>query len=465
MLLLACLLLSTPCLLQTDDGPDFMAPHVEAKTSTAYWAKSEGDLRYMWQLPEDYSADSPRHMTVILHGTGGDYRWGYYNNFTAHHMKLNPLRSEDILISVDGTSPGPNNTRLFLGEKKDVDAFHDFLVEIREQFAVDKIFLYGHSQGSFFVVHFASQHPEMLGGVVAHASGTWGWTKLSRKMKDLPILFLHGTKDPVVPYRQSINGRDRFLDQGLDLVALLRMPGYNHWPNSTRVTEGIDWCEGMTSDDPQRVLDLANALAMHKGADSYQYEISPALALSRQVTRRLLEDGDHPLDKVPTKISKKASKLASAIEKQGDKVIAQLSKAYKKKITLADDLPLGLLVAAREDYRGVDSVEAWYKKIGHDKLRKKHYKKAKDFYSVWYGSKKESEMYAATVDLMESFFLIEGLPWNMKTKMEEWNASPASLRLNKKTLANYESVERWIDGWELGDKVYKKLWMKWEWKD
>lgn len=465
MFLFAALLLSLPMAPQTDSGPDFLDPSPEAKFSTAYWSKSAGDLRYMWQLPEDYSAETPRHMTVILHGTGGDYRWGYFNNFTEHHRKLNPLRTQDILISVDGTSPGNNETRLFLGKDKDVESFREFLVEMREQFAVDKIFLYGHSQGSFFVVHFASEHPEMLGGVVAHASGIWGMTKVGRKMRNLPILFLHGTKDPVVPYRQSVGGRDHLWDNGLDLVALLRMPGYNHWPNSMRVSEAIDWCEGMTSENPQRVLDLAQELARQKGPDSYQYEITPALALSRQVVRRLLDDGQSPLKQVSSKIAKQGAKLAKAIEKHGELMIKELGKSYKKKITLDGDHPLGLLVAVREDYRGVDSVEAWYKKIGYDKMLKKHGKTAEDLHSVWWNSEKESDIYAATVDSIASCFLVEGFQWNMQAKMEGWNASSAGLRLDKKTLERYESFEAWVDGWKLGDKEYKKLWMKWEWKD
>lgn len=465
MFLCAAVFFALPFALQADDGPDFLDPTPEAQTSTAYWSKSTGDLRYMWQLPEEYSAETPRHMTVILHGTGGDYRWGYFNNFTEHHRKLNPLRTEDILISVDGTSPGNNGTRLFLGEDKDVESFREFLVEMREKFSVDKIFLYGHSQGSFFVVHFAADHADMLGGVVAHASGVWGWTKIGRKMRNLPIVFLHGTKDPVVGYRQSVGGRDHLLDEGMELVALMRMPGYNHWPNSMRVSEAIDWCEGMTSQDPQRVLDLAQELARQKGPDSYQYEIAPALALSRQVVRRLLDDGHSPVKEVSPKVAKQGAKLAKAIEKHGSLMVKELGKFYKKKITLDGDKPLGLLVAVREDYRGVDSVEAWYKKIGYDKMLKKHKKIANELHSVWWNSKKESELYAATVDAIGSCFLVEELQWNMQTRMEEWNASSAGLRLDKKTLERYEDFETWVDGWELGDKEYKKLWMKWEWKN
>ncbi len=47
MLLFASLLLLTPFAPQAEDGPEFLAPSPAAKTSTAYWSKSAGDLRYM----------------------------------------------------------------------------------------------------------------------------------------------------------------------------------------------------------------------------------------------------------------------------------------------------------------------------------------------------------------------------------------------------------------------------------
>lgn len=147
MLLFAIAILALPFSPQADDGPEFLAPNPEAAVATPFWSKSKGELRYIWRLPEGYHKDQPRDMTIVLHGTGGDYRWGLWNNFNDRHMASNPLRASDILISVDGTSPGNNDTRLFLGGKEDVDGFHDFLVEMREQFAVDRIYLYGHSQG------------------------------------------------------------------------------------------------------------------------------------------------------------------------------------------------------------------------------------------------------------------------------------------------------------------------------
>src|SRR6185295_15699259 len=103
------------------------------------------DLRFVWWLPKDYAPKTPRNLTVILHGTGLDYRWGLWNN------KPGVFRPDDIVISVDGTRPD-NQARVFMGEKPDADAFAKFLGEMRTTFSVDRVFLYGHSQGGFFSV-------------------------------------------------------------------------------------------------------------------------------------------------------------------------------------------------------------------------------------------------------------------------------------------------------------------------
>ena len=73
------LLLLAPLVLAADDLEE-LAPTPEAEAFTAHAWKSAGELRYVWWLPEDYSAEEPRNLSVILHGTGLDYRWGFWNN-------------------------------------------------------------------------------------------------------------------------------------------------------------------------------------------------------------------------------------------------------------------------------------------------------------------------------------------------------------------------------------------------
>ena len=215
---------------------------------TWYQAESKSGLHYGWKVPKGYDGKSPRNLTVILHGTGLDWQWGPANNPVA------VFRPDDIVVSVDGTSPGQGTTRLFLGEKKDADSFAAFLGEMKAAFAIKSVFLYGHSQGGFFVVYFAGEHPELVTGVVAHASGAWNGSKMSDPVKRVATAFMHGTLDPVVPYGQSPGARDAYKKEGFRLLLLRRLQNYNHWPNAVRATECLDWCEGVTTDDPAAEL-------------------------------------------------------------------------------------------------------------------------------------------------------------------------------------------------------------------
>ena len=82
------------------DDPERREPTASAPEATVFAWTSKGGLRYTWVLPADYDGKSPRHLTVILHGTGLDYRWGHWNN------KGGVFRPSDVVVSVDGTSPG-----------------------------------------------------------------------------------------------------------------------------------------------------------------------------------------------------------------------------------------------------------------------------------------------------------------------------------------------------------------------
>src|SRR5258707_1400623 len=146
------------------DDPPQRAPSADAPPLTVFATTAKtGGLRYTWVLPKGYDGKTPRNLCVILHGTGLDYRWGHWNN------KPGIFRPDDIVVSVDGTSPA-ENSRLFLGEEKDAKLFKEFLAEMRTTFAVDRVFLYGHSQGGFFVPYYMGLFPETVAGGVAHAS-------------------------------------------------------------------------------------------------------------------------------------------------------------------------------------------------------------------------------------------------------------------------------------------------------
>lgn len=441
-MLLALLPLLLPAALQ-EGGPEAKDPG-PAAAHQAFQAKSAAGLRYVWWLPEDYDGKRPRNLSVILHGTGLDYRWGLWNN------PPGVFRPDDVVISVDGTSPGPNDSRLFLGEPKDADAFRDFLSEMRKLFAVERIFLYGHSQGGFFVTYYSGLHPDTVAGVVAHASGVWTWTETGKKAAQVPVALLHGSADPVVPYRQSPGSYVALQEDGFERLLLRRMPGYNHWPNAVRATECLDWCEGMVTPDPDRALALATELLRPKGADQYEYDIPPAFAAARMVLGRFLGEGPEPFAGVPSTVQERAAELLSALDRFTGDVIEELEKDVGKKLALGQEPPLAALLAFREDFRGVEPAERWLQKLGYEKLAKAQSKAAGSVLTAWYAENKaDGERFQEIVAALEDGWLYDGYPPELGERLAEWKKDAKSLGLDKKALKAYDTVVvPWLAGWE-----------------
>ncbi len=452
--MLLSLLLSTVLLLS--DDLEKREPSAEAPAHSAFAWESAGGLRYVWWLPEGYAADQPANLTVILHGTGLDYRWGFWNN------KPGSFRPEDVVVSVDGPSPGQGDSRLFLGEPADAEAFRDLLAEMRETFALRSVFLYGHSQGGFFVVYYAGEFPETVDGVVAHASGAWNWSKMGRKTKEVPIAFMHGSADPVVPYRQSPGSRDAYDEAGFELLHLRRMPRYNHWPNAVRANEALGWCEGMGTEDPERALDIAEELARPKKADEYQYTTPASFSGARDLLRRFEKGAARRFDEVSSKLETRAKRAIAAIEKEGAKHVSALKRSAGRKLTLKGNESLGHLLPLREDFRGVDSVEAWLKGIGFDKLSEKHSRAASDVLEAWYGDGSGADKLEAIVEALPEAFLFDGYPPDMDAKLGEWQEGADRLGVSKKARKGFESIEAWRSGWKDGRRAYEKIWKDWK---
>ncbi len=438
--------------------PESKAPFATAAAHAPFQWKSAAGLRYVWWLPPDYDGKTPRNLTVILHGTGLDYRWGWLNH------PAEAFRPQDVVVSVDGTSPGEGDTRLFLDGDADAESFHNFLGEMRASFAVDRVFLYGHSQGGFFVTWYAGLHPEDVAGVCAHASGAWRSASSAKKVQKVAVAFLHGTADPVVPYGQSAAAWAHYLEEGFPMVLLRRMPGYNHWPNAVRATECLDWCEGMTTQNPDRALALAKELLRPKGQDEYQYEIPPAFAAARMVLRRFSGEGHDPFGNQPPTVQGYADELVAAVDRQSAQVAEGLQRVLGKKLELKS-APIAALRAYREDFRGVESAERWLGKLGFDKAAFSHDEKAKAVYEAWYAEKMpDGERFAAICAALKECWLRDGFPPELAAKLDEWKGQERSLGIDKKALKNYaDYAAPWIQGWNAEAwNLYARLCANWK---
>ncbi len=432
-------------------------PDAKAPAHKDFVWTSRGGLEFAWRLPRDYDPGQPVHLTLICHGTGLDHRWGPANHPAASFRPL------DIVVSLDGPSPA-QKSRLFLGERADVDAVSEFLAEMRERFAVDSVFLYGHSQGGFFVTYFAGERPKDVAGVVAHASGMWAQTKTSKASHGVAYSFLHGTHDPVVPYRQSVGARDALVELGFPRVRLRRLERYNHWPNAVRSTEELDWCQGMTTTQAEDALACAERILAPKSADEYQWTTAVGFSGARDVLRRLVGQGPAPFEAVDAKLRARAEQLVQALEAHAAEHIAQVRRALAKNKSLAldDGEWLGHLASLREDFRGFDSVEAFAAELGYDKLLAKHAAATRKVFGAWYGDDPPAKKYEELVESLGACYLFEGLPAELDEQLAEWRKQEKAFGSSKKTSKAYETVERWRRGWSEGFKSYGQLWKKWK---
>ena len=436
-------------------------PSHNAKAHTVYQHKSKAGLRYAWCVPKGYDGKKAFNLTLICHGTGLDYRWGFANH------RAGVFRPNDIVVSVDGPSPGANNSRLFLGEKKDAAAVRAFLKELRELFRVDRVFMYGHSQGGFFVAYYAGEFPKDVDGVVAHASGAWGWSKTGKSVRRVAIAYQHGTLDPVVPYSQSVGTRDHYAKLGFPRLHLRRLARYNHWPNAVRSNESLAWCEGMTCKDPARALAAVGEILRPKRSDQYQWRTVVGFAAAWDVLRRFDAKGELGFAQAPSaKQLADAKSLRSKIDDAGKKHVAALKKASANKKASALKLDgkawLGHLVALREDFRGVPSVEAYMASIGYDKTLAKHAKAASKISKSWYKDKDPAKIARTVLKELPKAFLVEGLPASLAKKMNEWKKDAKKLGLKKRELRAFKVFANWEKGWKSGGEAYAKIWKKWK---
>lgn len=441
----------------------------EAKPLTEYqWTAEAGatdehdGLRFTWSLPEGFRATKSYDLVVICHGTGLDYRWGQAN------LRVGEFRPGSIVVSVDGTSEGEGGTRLFKDGARDVVDFRDFVLEMARSFPVEHVVLYGHSQGSFFAVHVASAFPGLIEGVVAQGSGVWASTNIAGRIRSVPIAFVHGTADPVVPYGQSVAGRDALVSEGHGMTFVRRLEGYNHWPNGVRVSECVDWCIGMVTSEPGRALGAAESMLAPKGKDGYGFEAPVAYGAALMVLRRVTQECENPCEEPTDEQKARAAELIGRIDAEGAKHVALLREDLKS----SGDLLLGLgaeggawvghLLPLREDFRGVPSVEAFVAEIGFDEAVSDQEDAGVRLVDMWNARREEKQKFEGIADSFLGCFMLDTLPAGMAEQMGAWKGRAAELGLSEESLEKYAAMEMWVEARRAGLARYAGIWREWK---
>ncbi|WP_439341173.1 alpha/beta hydrolase [Vacuolonema iberomarrocanum] len=240
-----------PELSMQPDAPDFNLPYEEVWIPIAgsqerlhgWWIPAPTPQENFAVLPEEPTniLTSPKVM-LYLYGVGrnmGDY------NYLARVSAFRQLGFSVLVFDYRGygLSEGdfPNESQVY----QDSQAAWNYLQDVR-QIPPEQIVIYGESLGGAIALDLANQHPE-AGGLIIQSSFTtmaeaiahrrllqlfpidWLLTERFDSLSNVrslqvPVLFLHGSDDSVVPPEMS----QRLYDAAPEPKQLFLIPGADH---------------------------------------------------------------------------------------------------------------------------------------------------------------------------------------------------------------------------------------------
>ncbi|NEQ98627.1 MAG: alpha/beta hydrolase [Cyanothece sp. SIO2G6] len=169
-----------------------------------------------WWIPADTNMPAPADPVVLyLHGNGSNL-----GDLPAMAQRFHQLGWTSFLIDYRGygrsQGPFPNEERVY----EDAEAAWIYLMQQR-QIAPQQVMVYGHSLGGAIGIELATRHPTMAGLIVEGSFTSMydvvtgvgqyrflpiDWILTQRfesleKVRSLPVplLFLHGTEDDIIP--------------------------------------------------------------------------------------------------------------------------------------------------------------------------------------------------------------------------------------------------------------------------
>ncbi len=251
------------------------------------WKSAQGRT-YWYRLPKTIDARNPPDLLLMLHGTGSSHGWSFWN-----YPILGDFRRRDIVVSPDGLTPGQGDTFNFTQGPKDGEQIAGLIADFKKRFPIGRVYLYGHSQGAFFVYWFAGEHPELVDGIVAHAGNVLDVKHSKLSKQKVAIAILHGRADAVVPVDCAIRSEKIYREQGYEKLKLEIVEGLTeqsgHWPLPVQVAKLLDWLD--------QVSTQSAAQAVRMVASELQREAPDLATIAEQVqkARKLLpkaEDAD-----------------------------------------------------------------------------------------------------------------------------------------------------------------------------
>jgi predicted esterase len=219
------------------------------------WTSTEGKP-YWYRVPEKIRKKEPPALILMLHGTGMPYGWAFWN----YSISKGKFRPNDIVVAPEGMTPGNGDTFNFVQNKNDGEHIAGIIRFFKSKYPIDRVYLYGHSQGAFFCYWFAGEHPELVDGIIAHAGNVLSVRHSKLAKEKVAIGILHGKADAVVTVNCAFRTNDIYRNEGYKKVKLYVVEGLTeqsgHWPLPIQVGEMFEWLDQVTVAKPSTALSV-----------------------------------------------------------------------------------------------------------------------------------------------------------------------------------------------------------------
>ena len=160
---------------------------------------------YMIHIPLDYRGDLPFPLIVYLSGGGG-------LAFDAALNTGNAIKHSGYLMLM------PHAGGDLWWEPRPMEMVHELLLEVLRTYNVDtnRVYLAGFSNGGTASLEFGARWPERFAAIAslmgAGSNSPSGVKLPMQNLLDVPVLFLHGDKDPRIPFPSSVDTFDELRD-------------------------------------------------------------------------------------------------------------------------------------------------------------------------------------------------------------------------------------------------------------
>lgn len=266
--------------------PEGYEQNVEPVAGKIVRGVAESGMLYNLRMPNGWKAGDSVDAIVLLHGSN----WTTSGMVGVTAKKWPTIAKQFAIIGIQGQnwlkSSGAEHRfnytyinwvgRSTLGGFPYTDRESPYLVaklldEFKENYAVNRFFVGGHSQGGYLAYMMAMHFPEKIAGTFPMAGGlinqaepsVFDDEELMKAQRETPMYILHGAKDNVVSPSMGQHAYRQFLSHEFPRV-VIDQPNRGHPYDFLPVDQAVTWLDMMTTEDKAALLAFGKKQATMK---------------------------------------------------------------------------------------------------------------------------------------------------------------------------------------------------------